>query len=98
MIQTYLVTETVHRRKTGSSLRTSTYEERTIKTRWEPKSRLVTTPAGQEVASDTTVFSVAKVSVGDTLRDPVDGTDWPVIGVMFVTDLSNSNQFYESYL
>ena len=98
LISSYLVTETVHRRKTGSGLRADTFDpERTIKTRWFPKTRTVASESGQEVVSDTTVQSLAKVKVGDTLRDE-DGRDWPVISVALYQQLSGEVDFYESYL
>jgi hypothetical protein len=94
MIELYLCHRAIWRRTTGTNeYGEPVVEEKEIQVRWISKRRLVRDRQGQEVVSESLVYTTEPVQPGDTLVYA--GREWPVISVLDATMLDGSILFRE---
>lgn len=81
MIGRYLTQSAVWKRVTGRDPYGNPITATTIiSVRWEGRRTLVRNAQGEQVISDTQLFTVEPVQPGDIIQD-ADGREWPVITV-----------------
>lgn len=97
-IQRYLTRTVVWRSRTGSdAFGDPLYQEKEIPVRWDAKRELVRNDAGEQVVSNSLVFSGEQVSAGDSLVAS-DGRSYPVISAAAIADTRGRYSHTESRL
>lgn len=96
MIEAYLNQRMTVRRRTGVAFNGDpTFQDvLDVPCRWEKSRRLVRNEQGEQVVSETTVFTQEAVSTGDELVDSA-GRTWPVVTVGDNPGLDGESMFLE---
>lgn len=93
MMDDYLTQSITWKRRTGqNSYNEPTFTTSSIKVRWVDKRRFVRKFTGEEVISESTIYTQALVEPGDVLVDP-DGREWTVLTKSKSPELDGSELF-----
>lgn len=95
IIDDYTAQTVTWKRQTGvNQYNEPTFEETTIRARWQPQFTRVRDSRGEEVTSSARVYTAKPVDIGDMLIDAY-GREWPVITISQPTTLGGAESHRE---
>lgn len=87
---------TIKTKGTVDAFNTAAFASAWVNVRLQYKRKLVRNRAGEEVQSNSQIFTTATVSPDDVVI--ISGVDYPVIAVEVAADISGAEQWREVYL